>query len=392
MLGLARALHAYGTTAHRLESALDMVARRLGLEGQFFSTPTAVFASVGAAGGEQHTVLIRVEPGEVDLGKLARLDRVTGELMRGEIGTGEAERRVGEIVEGSPTYGHWLTILSFAVASATAARVFGGGGVVVAAGAGVGLLIGLLARWGGAHPAFARVFDPVAAALASALATAAAALVVPFSVYTVTLAGLIVLVPGLTLTLAMAELATRNLASGSARLAGALVVFLTIAFGVAFGSQAVGLLVGMPVAVQPVPLPGWTELVALLVAPLAFAVLFRAEPRDVPWIVLAGIVAYGGVRFGGSISPSLGPFVGATAVAAGSNLFARWLDRPAAVTLVPGIVLLVPGSIGYRSLASLLERDVVSGVETAFQMTLVATALVTGLLVANVLVPPRKAL
>jgi uncharacterized membrane protein YjjB (DUF3815 family) len=60
--------------------------------------------------------------------------------------------------------------------------------------------------------------------------------------------------------------------------------------------------------------------------------------------------------------------------------------------MVPGILFLVPGSVGFRSFASLLESDVVSGVETAFRMALVAIALVAGLLVANVVVPPRKAL
>jgi uncharacterized membrane protein YjjB (DUF3815 family) len=60
--------------------------------------------------------------------------------------------------------------------------------------------------------------------------------------------------------------------------------------------------------------------------------------------------------------------------------------------VVPGLMLLVPGSVGFRSLASLLERDVVAGVDTAFSMLMVAVALVAGLLSANALVPPRKVL
>jgi uncharacterized membrane protein YjjB (DUF3815 family) len=79
-------------------------------------------------------------------------------------------------------------------------------------------------------------------------------------------------------------------------------------------------------------------------------------------------------------------------VAAGSNLYARKFNRPAAVPLVPGIILLVPGSIGFGSLSRFIERDVVSAIETAFNMGLVAVALVTGLLVANLVVPPRETL
>jgi len=43
---------------------------------------------------------------------------------------------------------------------------------------------------------------------------------------------------------------------------------------------------------------------------------------------------------------------------------------------VPGLMLLVPGSIGFGSLARFIEKDVVSAVETAFSMMLVAVAFV----------------
>ena len=83
-------------------------------------------------------------------------------------------------------------------------------------------------------------------------------------------------------------------------------------------------------------------------------------------------------------------FVGALTVGVASNLYAYALRRPASVTLVPGILLLVPGSIGFRSLSSLLDREVVTGVETAFTMVLIGAGLVAGLLLANVLVPERR--
>ena len=58
--------------------------------------------------------------------------------------------------------------------------------------------------------------------------------------------------------------------------------------------------------------------------------------------------------------------------------------------LVPGILLLVPGSVGYRSLSSLMERQTVAGIETAFSMILTAVALVAGLLIAGVIAPEPR--
>ena len=54
VLTLAEALHAHGTSAHRLEAMLTLVARRLGVEARFYSTPTAVIVSFGAATALPH--------------------------------------------------------------------------------------------------------------------------------------------------------------------------------------------------------------------------------------------------------------------------------------------------------------------------------------------------
>ena len=60
VLRLAGALHRYGHPAHRLEESLTATAQKLGLESQFFSTPTSIFASFGPVEG-QHTHLIRMD-------------------------------------------------------------------------------------------------------------------------------------------------------------------------------------------------------------------------------------------------------------------------------------------------------------------------------------------
>jgi len=60
------------------------------------------------------------------------------------------------------------------------------------------------------------------------------------------------------------------------------------------------------------------------------------------------------------------------------------------VVLVPGLLLLVPGSVGFRAVTSLVERQAVAGIETAFSTALTAIALVAGLLVAGVIAPERR--
>jgi uncharacterized membrane protein YjjB (DUF3815 family) len=59
---------------------------------------------------------------------------------------------------------------------------------------------------------------------------------------------------------------------------------------------------------------------------------------------------------------------------------------------VPAVLLLVPGSMGFRGVSALLGRDTLSGVGTLFEMFVVAIAIVAGLLVANAVVSPRRSL
>ena len=394
---LGRALHAYGSSAHRLENALDQVSTRLGLRGQFFSTPTAIFASFEsrAAGADEplRTVLLRVEPGEVNLEKLSALDALLGRLMRGEILPRAAIAEVDAIVEAPHRYGRLLTFVAFALASGGASRFFGGGPKEWAVAGFVGLLTGLLAWVAEKLPNGGRLYETVAAFVAAFVTSAAAFWLAPLSFSVVTISALIVLVPGLTLTLAMTELASRNLMSGSARFSGAMLMFMTIGVGFALGSRLGTTLFGPIPPWTASPQPFWTEALALAITAGALLVLFRANVADFGWIFLGGAIAIVGGRLGATwLGPELGALVGAASVGVAANLFARLRDRPSAIMQMPGLMLLVPGSLGFRSVAALVAQDTLSGVQTGFTVALVAISLVTGLLLANVLVPPRRML
>lgn len=386
---LGTALHRYGSPSHRLEDTMHQVLDRLGVESQFFSTPTGIFASFGLP-TEQRTTLLRVDPGSVNLEKLELLEALVRDILDDRVTPHDASSRVDAIVRTPDRYGAAITAICFGLSSGAASRFMGGGWREIAASTSVGLLIGILAITSGSRPRVARIFEPASALIASALAVLAGLVFEPLSTYVVTLASLIVLVPGLTLTTAIRELATQNLVSGTARLTGAALLFFEIGFGVALGSRIGAIVPWVRVDLEPLPLQSWTEWVALAVAPVTFMVLFRARPKHIGWILLAGVVSFWGSRLGAFlIGPIYGVCVGALLIGATGNLFARLRNLPAVIMIVPGLMLLVPGSVGFVSITKFLASDVVSGVDAAFRMVLVAVSLVTGLLLANAVVPPR---
>jgi uncharacterized membrane protein YjjB (DUF3815 family) len=128
-------------------------------------------------------------------------------------------------------------------------------------------------------------------------------------------------------------------------------------------------------------------------AGLAFAVLFRAAASDAPIVVAAAATSYlVSATVGASFGAEFGVFVGALVITVLSNLYGRWRNRPGALVRVPGIILLVPGSVGYRSLFFVFERDVYLGIDTAISMLVLLACLAGGLLFGNMLLRPRKSL
>ncbi len=66
------------------------------------------------------------------------------------------------------------------------------------------------------------------------------------------------------------------------------------------------------------------------------------------------------------------------------HLLARWRNEPSSLTIIPGMLLLLPGGLGFRSLSSLLVADVVSGIQAGLTMLLIALSLVTGLMLSSI--------
>ncbi|MFT5081350.1 MAG: uncharacterized membrane protein YjjP (DUF1212 family) [Planctomycetota bacterium] len=407
LLRLVELLHAYGTPSFRIERVMKTVSRGIGVEASFLAAPTAILVSLGT-GVERAVHLIRGDNGELDLGKLVEFDEVMEEVEHHRISPTDGLDRLEQIAAAPSRYRRRVTALGFGFASGTASIFFGGGPADFVASMIVAMSIFLMGHFLPRRDDTIGFFEPLSAFLAAFSGSLLAAwgggqLGVDSRI--VTLASLIILLPGLSLTVGLSELATKHLISGMARVAGAGAVFLTLVFGVAMGWRLgdaacakLGWLVD-PALMAPL-LRAWPEAlqgsmpwISAAVAPFAFGVLMQARPRELGIIYVASVLGYGAAVLGNdSLGPDIGPFLGALVVGLVSNLYARAANRPALVPLTPGILMLVPGSLGFRSLTSFLEADALHGMSWAFQTGMVAVSLVGGLLASNMVLPPRRSM
>ena len=382
MVELAQALHGAGLSAHRMEAVLEAVCRPLGVEGRFFATPTSVLVQV-----EDRIELLRTAPADVRLEQIVALDRIASEVALGQLDARRALRRLQRTLAQPPRWGTLPTIGAFGVTSATSGVLFGGTLEEAVISGLLGLLVGLVLVSSGRSAHVSRLF-PMAAAALVAFGAHAAATLLPARPEILVLSGLIVLLPGFSLTVALSELAAGHLASGTARAMGAGMSLLQLTVGTALGF-ALGSHLGEPLPVEPSTLPAFMTPLAVAAVAAALVVLFQASPRRLPVLIAVCFLAVFGTGFASDHVGELGPFVGSFMVALFSNLYGRWRRLPASVPLMPGLLMLVPGSVGFRATQALVERQVLDGVDIAFQTCLIAAALVSGILAANALVQPR---
>jgi uncharacterized membrane protein YjjP (DUF1212 family) len=393
LIRFARAGHDAGYPTADLEERVLALAGAFGLaDVEVSATPTLVDVSLGSL-PHQRSYSLRVRPTTVDLDAIARLDGFVEDALDGRLDADDALRRLGEIQE-NPLHRPWPMVLAaYAIVGIALTPVLGGGWREAGAAALVGLVVGAIALSTSRTVRTEPMVAPIAAVAASFCAALLVRLGVDASADVVTLAALVTLLPGMTLTIGMRELATEHLQSGVANTASALVQLFGLAFGVAVGHSIASNWFGE--VRGPAPSPAWLglQLGAALLAAVAFTVTLRARSSDALVMGAAACLAVGANAAGARLfGDEAAVFVAAVVVGVTGGLVGTFLRRSALVFVVPAVLMLVPGSAGFNSVLELLADQTVSGITTAFDTFVTAMSIAYGLMVATLLLPggPRR--
>jgi uncharacterized membrane protein YjjP (DUF1212 family) len=388
LLRFARAGHDAGYPTADLEEQVLALAGAFGLgDVEVSATPTLVEVSLGSL-PRQRTYTLRVRPTGVDLDAIARLDDLVQDALEGQLDADGALVALGDVRDNPLRRPRPLVLAAYAVAGSALTPVLGGGWREGVAAAVVGLLVGAIALSTSRTARTEPMVAPIAAVAASFSAALLVRLGLDASADVVTLAALVTLLPGMTLTIGMRELATEHLQSGVANTASALVQLFGLAFGVAVGHSVASNWFGE--VSGPAPSPAWLglRLGAALLAALAFTVTLRARSTDALVMGAAACLAVAGDEVGARLfGDEAAVFVAAVAVGVTGGLVGMWLRRSALVFVVPGVLMLVPGSAGFNSVLQLLSDQTVSGITAGFDTFVTAMSIAYGLMVATVLLP-----
>ena len=395
LLELGSALLSYGCPSYRLEEVVGAVAALEGYEAEVFGLPTGLFVGLRGRGVQGQLLrMIRAKSWAVDLGRLVAVDGIFNDVAARRPTIQEARARLPALERERPAYPRALHWLATALVAGAAAVFFRGRPLEVGLSAVAGACVGMVGWVLGRVPHARFLVEFFGAFVAASFAWGCTHFRPGLSREVIILSAVIPLVPGMTLTTGLAELAQKNLVTGSARCMEAFVAFLSILFGIALaigvekllgdGSGGEGVRKGLALPYQAA---------GLLCASLAFAVLFSIPRRFIWGAVFSGGIGYIATGVATRYLPGhIAAFVAALSICLFANACARVSQRPAQLFQLPGMMLLVPGSFGFLSLEDFLRGDFVHGAAKGFDMLLIGGALVTGVLLANVLLPARKLL
>ena len=392
---LAERLHAYGTTAQRLEGALLGVAERLGIECEPWVNPTGMILTFRDPADNQtadFTRVIRLPPGDTDLSRLARADRIAEDVLDGTMGVAEGRDALERIELPRTLKWRVMQVAAFAMVAGAVGFLLRLPWLDIATAATAGLGIGLLDQLSQNRQRLREPLEALAGMLAAAVAVLVASFIGPINMNTVIIAAVIVLLPGMALTNAVNERTSQDLVAGTARFAGAITTILKLTIGTMLTLTTARLIGLEPVVQYARPQSDWVEWVGLLIGGYAFAIAFRAARRDYPLVMMSAAMGYLISRIGGELLGDVaGVFLGAFSMTVAGNLYARWKNRPGALIRLPGIILLVPGSVSFRGLISLMQQqDITAGQAALMAVLNILMALIAGLMFGNLLVPARR--
>ncbi len=375
----------YGVSTLRLYSYLKKLSATLGIEAEFLITPSNILYIFQQPGESQFYHLQPAGASSFEMDKITQIGNLVSQLDAGSVDFDQAEFNLKAIEKKAPIFGvfpvglgYVLSGMGFALILSISWMDVGISAVLSAVVYGLVLLSARL-NW------LSQSLEFTSALVAGILASVLAWVFPGSNTFFTTLCGVVVLIPGLGITLGLGELLTNRISSGAQRFISAIIVTLKLFLGAMLGTALVGWVHTVPqaaeVAAKSMVWP-WIAVAGLM---LGLAMIFQVPRKDIIWTIAGGLLAFAGIAVGNQFGYWQGSFIGAITLGTFGYLYNRITLNPSSIVMLTGIMVLVPGAATYIGLSTGPD-----GVSTAEWRAFVnAIAIITGLIVPYSILPRR---
>ncbi|KAJ1648696.1 pheromone-regulated protein prm10 [Coemansia asiatica] len=406
LLLCSRALMAFGAPLHRLEANLIAIALNLDIQATFAVLPGIILITFGDEDTRtSDTYVVRMTPG-YDMHRLERTNRVIRRVLKGRTQVGLGVKKVEQILATPPIYPWWAMLLDYVVCSFFICPLFWNGSWKDAGvSAMLGLIVGFLQLLAGRFANYANLFEVSSAFIVSFIA----ALLQDYVCFaTVSFAGVAMLLPGLALTTSIIEMVSRNTITGTVRFVFALARCFILGYGISVGATLGTRVLGKSTMVDLIAdqmssisglgncgdgLSKFWWFLFLPVLSLGFNISISAHWRQWPLMLISGCLAYTTSYFTSLSEPlaPLAPAIAAFAMGLYANILAAFANHRSAIEpILGGIQLLVPGSLGLRTVLAFITSSRTSSGDFLFDMFSTSLSIAAGLFLSGMVVFPNR--
>ena len=386
-----------GAEISRVEDIMLRIASHFGVDsGNFFVLSNGIFTTgtvdkVRSSGGQAETYAnVEFIPlRSIQLSKVVAVNRLSYDIAFGLCSLEQARERL-RLIRQAPGKPAWELILGSAFGAGGFCAVFGGGWLDCAAAFTVGALLYAFILLVSSRYLSKIVGGICNALLATLLCILCYRIGFGTSLANIVIGAIMPLVPGVPFVNGVRDLANSDYIAGLTRLTDAMLGFVCIALGVAFGFVLDGWFFGGMLAlggmsVNPETAGLLTQALAAFIATMGFAALFGV-PR--PQYLTAGAIGAIGwtaclllVRLAGC-SPTVAVILSSMLICVCSRVAAIWQRCPAQVFLLCGIFSLVPGAGIFWFTYHLVSGEFALASVSGFTAIKAAVGIVLGIILA----------
>lgn len=372
-----------GAEISRVEDTIQYIATAYRVEDESFYVLSNGIIATGKNYASAEFIPIK----GTQLSRIVEVNQLSREVSSGTVTLDELESRL-KAIRNSPSKPWWELVLGTALGVSSFSILFGGSFIDAGVTFIIGILLGLFMTFVGSR--ISRIFcNLLGGLLGGLLCITAIRLGWGEHLPNMIIGTIIALVPGVSFTNGMRDMANEDYLSGTTRLLDAFLVFLCIALGMALAflvDEAFhgGMMqLGVPIA-DAVTRKWYVQLPAALIGTVGFATLFGATRRYYLACGFAGMVGWAVyvvlAWYTGLLSVAGAAFFGALAVALTSDLFAVVRRCPTTVFLICGIIPLVPGGGIFWTAYYLVSNHLRLAATTGFTAIKVTIAIAGGII------------
>ncbi|MGX4645461.1 MULTISPECIES: threonine/serine exporter family protein [Holzapfeliella] len=377
-----------GSEMYRVEDTINHIAKNAGLKDPVvFSTPTGLFVGVN-----HHPIvqLTQVYVRTINLEKVHRVNRLSREFGARKITLNELHKGLHDIHENTPSFSHYLKVLSTALLSATL-MVLAVGQFNLAEFCLVpvaGMLAYSTNNLVNRYTNIKFLSQVIASMVVAVFAILMVRLSLAQNMDALIVGGVLPLVPGLAIMNSLRDLFAGHLLTGVARGMEALITAGAIGGGVATVLRFAGNNMGtLSTAVylsfeQQV----FINILFSFLGTVGFAVVVDVPAKALPYCGFSGMLGWM-VYWIGTNSGSghmMAYLLGAFAVGILSIVFARTKKMPVIIFNIPAIVPLVPGVTAYQAIRQVAIGGIDEAIRLSFTVMIITAAIAVGFMLSQV--------